>query len=89
MLKKLKQYLLNLTIQDAKSTINYSLADPMMIQKPGEVDENVNWQVNATLENEDFHTLVRAASAIQNNEIVALNPNRRYCRYFSITICIW
>ena len=30
----------------------------------------------ATLENEDFHTFVRAASAIQGNEIVTLNATR-------------
>ena len=72
--EKTKVVFTKLNIQDAKSTINYSLADPMMIQKVGEVDETQEWQVNATLENEDFHTLVRAASAIQNNEIVTLNP---------------
>ena len=72
--EKTKAVFTKLNIQDAKSTINYSLADPMMIQKVGEVDEDVNWQVNATLENEDFNTFVRAASAIQGNEIVTLNP---------------
>jgi len=72
--EKTKAVLTKLNIQDAKSTINYSLADPLMIQKVGEVDENVEWQVNATLENEDFHTFVRAANAIQGNEIVALTP---------------
>jgi hypothetical protein len=72
--EKTKAVFTKLNIQDTKSTINYSLADPMMIQKVGEVDEDVNWQVNATLENEDFNTFVRAASAIQGNEIVTLNP---------------
>ena len=72
--EKTKAVFTKLNIQDAKSTINYSLADPMMIQKVGEVDEDVNWQVNATLENEDFNTFIRAASAIQGNEIVTLNP---------------
>ena len=72
--EKTKAVFTKLNIQDAKSTINYSLADPMMIQKVGEVDEDVNWQINATLENEDFNTFVRAASAIQGNEIVTLNP---------------
>ena len=72
--EKTKAVFTKLNIQDAKSTINYSLADPMMIQKVGEVDDDVNWQVNATPENEDFNTFVRAASAIQGNEIVTLNP---------------
>jgi len=72
--EKTKAVLTKLTIQDAKASINYSLADPLMIQKVGEVNEDVEWQVNATLENEDFHTFVRASSAIQGNEIVTLNP---------------
>ena len=66
--------LTKLTIQDAKASINYSLADPLMIQKVGEVDENVGWSTSATMENEDFYTFVKAASAIQNNEIVTLTP---------------
>jgi hypothetical protein len=73
---KTKSVLTKLTIQDAKSTINYSLADPLMIQKVGEVDEDIDWKVQATLENEDFHTFVRAASAIQGNEIVTLSASR-------------
>ena len=72
--EKTKAVLTKLNIQDAKASINYSLADPLMIQKVGEVNEDVEWQVNATLENEDFNTFVRAASAIQGNEIVTLNP---------------
>jgi hypothetical protein len=47
-----------------------------MIQKVGEVDEDIEWKVQATLENEDFHTFVRAASAIQGNEIVTLAATR-------------
>ena len=74
--EKTKSVLTKLNIQDAKSTINYSLADPLMIPKVGEVDEDVQWQVNAVLENDDFNTLVRAASAIQGNEIVTLNPTQ-------------
>ena len=72
--EKTKAVLTKFNIQDAKSTINYSLADPLMIQKVGEVDEDVNWQVKATLDNEDFQTFVRAASSIQGNELVTLTP---------------
>jgi len=74
--ERTKAVLTKLTIQDAKASINYSLADPLMIQKVGEVDENINWKVQATLENEDFYTFVKAASAIQNNEIVTLVATR-------------
>lgn len=74
--ERTKAVLTKLTIQDAKASINYSLADPLMIQKVGEVDEDIEWKVQATLENEDFHTFVRAASAIQGNEIVTLNATK-------------
>jgi hypothetical protein len=47
-----------------------------MIHKVGEVDENVEWKVQATLENEDFNTFVRAAASIQGNEIVTLAATR-------------
>ena len=73
---KTNKVLTKLTVQDAKASINYSLADPLMIQKVGEVDENIDWKIQATLENEDFHTFVRAASAIQGNEIVTLAATR-------------
>lgn len=74
--ERTKSVLTKLTIQDTKASINYSLADPLMIQKVGEVDENMDWKVQATLENDDFHTFVKAASAIQGNEIVTLAATR-------------
>jgi hypothetical protein len=42
---KTNKVLTKLTIQDAKASINYSLADPLMIHKVGEVDENIEWKV--------------------------------------------
>jgi hypothetical protein len=74
--ERTKAVLTKLTIQDSKASINYSLADPIMIQKAGEVDEDREWSVQATLENEDFHTFVRAASSIQGNEIVTLAASK-------------
>ena len=73
---KTNKVLTKLTIQDNNASINYSLADPLMIHKVGEVDENVEWKVQATLENEDFNTFVRAAASIQGNEIVTLAATR-------------
>jgi len=73
---KTNKVLTKLTIQDAKASINYSLADPLMIHKVGEVDENIEWKVKTTLENDDFTTFVRAASSIQGNEIVTLSATR-------------
>tara|TARA_R110001583_G_scaffold57730_1_gene172644 strand:- start:430 stop:1182 length:753 start_codon:yes stop_codon:yes gene_type:complete len=74
--EKTNKVLTKLVIEDTKSSINYSLADPLMISKVGEVDEEMDWEVISTLENEDFHTFVRAASSIQGNEIVTLNATK-------------
>ena len=58
---KTNKVLTKLTIQDAKASINYSLADPLMIHKVGEVDENIEWKVETTLENDDFTTFVTSS----------------------------
>jgi hypothetical protein len=74
--EKTKAILTKLNIQDAKSTINYSLADPLMIPKVGEVNEDVQWQARANFDNEDFQTFIRAAGAIQGNELVTVTPTQ-------------
>ena len=73
---KTHKVLTKLTIQDSKSSFDYSLADPLMIAKVGGVNEDMEWKVKSTLENDDFNTFIRAASAIQGNEIVTLNATR-------------
>tara|TARA_R110000782_G_C14709294_1_gene402970 strand:+ start:162 stop:914 length:753 start_codon:yes stop_codon:yes gene_type:complete len=73
---KTHKVLTKLTIQDSKSSFDYSLADPLMIAKVGDVNEDMEWKVKSTLENDDFNTFIRAASAIQGNEIVTLNATR-------------
>ena len=62
---KTHKVLTKLTIQDSKSSFDYSLADPLMIHKVGDVNEDIEWKVQSTLENDDFTTFIRAASAIQ------------------------
>jgi hypothetical protein len=73
---KTHKVLTKLTIQDSKSSFDYSLADPLMIHKVGDVNEDIEWKVKSTLENDDFTTFIRAASAIQGSEIVTLNATR-------------
>ena len=73
---KTHKVLTKLTIQDSKSSFDYSLADPLMIAKVGEVNEDLEWKVKSTLENDEFTTFIRAASAIQGSEIVTLNATR-------------
>tara|TARA_R110001592_G_scaffold39517_4_gene130167 strand:- start:447 stop:1199 length:753 start_codon:yes stop_codon:yes gene_type:complete len=73
---KTHKVLTKLTIQDSKSSFDYSLADPLMIHKVGDVNEDIEWKVKSTLENDDFTTFIRASSAIQGSEIVTLNATR-------------
>ena len=73
---KTHKVLTKLTVQDSKSSFEYSLADPLMIHKVGEVNEDLKWKVKSTLDNDDFTTFIRAASAIQGSEIVTLNATR-------------
>ena len=72
---KIAQERLNKLSEYYTSNKNF-LKDTQKILGGWEVDENIEWKVQATLENEDFHTFVRAASAIQGNEIVTLAATR-------------
>jgi hypothetical protein len=61
-----------LTLQDVSFTVEYSLADPLMIQSPGTINEPDKYDVFATMEPNDVLAFTKAASAIPNNELVTL-----------------
>ena len=61
-----------LTLQDVSFTVEYSLADPLMIQSPGTINEPDKYDVSATMEPNDVLAFTKAASAIPNNELVTL-----------------
>jgi len=61
-----------LTLQDVSFTVEYSLADPLMIQSPGTINEPDKYDVSAAMEPNDVLALTKAASAIPNNELVTL-----------------
>ena len=65
-----------LTFQDASFTVEYSLADPLMIQSPPTINEPNTWDVIASLEPNDVLAFTKASSAIQNSELVILQPNK-------------
>jgi len=61
-----------LTLQDVSFTVEYSLADPLMIQSPGTINEPDKYDVSAIMEPNDVLAFTKAASAIPNNELVTL-----------------
>jgi len=61
-----------LTLQDVSFTVEYSLADPLMIQSPGTINEPDKYDISATMEPNDVLAFTKAASAIPNNELVTL-----------------
>ena len=61
-----------LTLQDVSFTVEYSLADPLMIQSPGTINEPDKYDVSAAMESNDVLAFTKAASAIPNNELVTL-----------------
>jgi hypothetical protein len=61
-----------LTFEDVSFNVEYSLADPLMIQSPGTINEPDKYDVSATMEPNDVLAFTKAASAIPNNELVTL-----------------
>lgn len=61
-----------LTLQDVSFNVEYSLADPLMIQSPGTINEPDKYDVSAVMEPNDVLAFTKAASAIPNNELVTL-----------------
>jgi hypothetical protein len=61
-----------LTLQDVSFTVEYSLADPLMIQSPGTINEPDKYDVSVAMEPNDVLAFTKAASAIPNNELVTL-----------------
>lgn len=61
-----------LTLQDVSFTVEYSLADPLMIQSPGTINEPDKYDVSTIMEPNDVLAFTKAASAIPNNELVTL-----------------
>lgn len=65
-----------LTFQDANFTVEYSLADVLMIQTPPTINEPPEWDVRAELEPNDVLSFTKAASAIPTNELVTLKATK-------------
>lgn len=64
-----------LTFQDANFTVEYSLADPLMVQTPPTINEPEQWDVSAQFEPNDLVSFTKAATAISGNELVTLRAS--------------
>ena len=61
-------------IADNQFTLNYALADTMIIPKAGEVNGEMEWNIEAPLDNESINAIVKAKSALAESETVVIKP---------------
>jgi hypothetical protein len=50
---KINKFITKLIIADNQFTVNYALADTMIIPKAGELNDDTEWNIEAPLDNED------------------------------------
>ena len=63
-----------LIIADNQFTLNYALADTMIIPKAGEYVGDGQYNIEATLDNESINAIVRAKSALADTDTVVFKP---------------
>jgi hypothetical protein len=55
---------------DKNYTLNYSLADILLIQKPGRVDREFDFEVICDLNGESLDAMIKAKNALQSDNVV-------------------
>ena len=75
-LEYVKQHKLitKLIIADNQFTLNYALADTMIIPKAGEYVGDGIYNIEATLDNESINAIVKAKSALADTDTVVFKP---------------
>lgn len=75
-LEYVKQHKLitKLIVADNQFTLNYALADTMIIPKAGEYVGNGQYNIEATLDNESINAIVKAKSALADTDTVVFKP---------------
>ena len=63
-----------LIVADNQFTLNYALADTMIIPKAGEYVGDGQYNIEATLDNESISAIVRAKSALADTDTVVFKP---------------
>ena len=72
--EKINKFITKLIIADNQFTLNYALADTMIIPKAGELGDIGDWNIEAPLDNESINAIVRAKSALAESETVVIKP---------------
>ena len=75
-LEYVKQHKLvtKLIILDNQFTLNYALADTMIIPKPGEYIGDGVYNITADLDNESINAIVKAKSSLADSDTVVFKP---------------
>lgn len=68
-LEKAGRIFSKLIIEDATFTVNYSLADLLLIQEPGKVKDPNNYLIESNLESEAISSIIRAKNALQSENV--------------------
>ncbi len=81
---KINKFITKLIIADNQFTLNYALADTMIIPKAGEVTGEMSWNIEAPLDNESINAIVKAKSALAESETVVIKPHENADGEFQI-----
>jgi len=71
--EKINKFITKLIVADNQFTLNYALADNMIIPKAGVIDID-EWNLEAPLDNESISAIVKAKSALAESETVVIKP---------------
>jgi hypothetical protein len=72
--QKQHKMITKLIISDNQFTLNYALADLMIIPKAGEYIGDDQYNIEATLDNESINAIVKAKSALAETDTVVFQP---------------
>lgn len=72
--EKINKFITKLIIADNQFTLNYALADTMIIPKAGDVTGEMSWNIEAPLDNESINAIVKAKSALAESDTVVFKP---------------
>jgi hypothetical protein len=73
--QKKNKFIHKLILADKQFTLNYALADTMIIPKAGEFKDEDKWDITAPLDNESINAIVRGKSALAESETVVITPS--------------
>jgi hypothetical protein len=72
--QKQHKLITKLIVADNQFTLNYALADTMIIPKAGEYIGDEQYNIEATLDNESINAIVKAKSALADTDTVVFKP---------------